>query len=287
MQWGSEGGLRYRLLEGHAFDRLPASSQILLAHRGGRVVGCYVLAPQEWGLLRMLLAVSPDALGTGVGRALVHHVAGAFSEQNLAGTIEKTNRRSLELSEAAGYTRIGELEVRTFSRFQPKSHANIRLARGEEIPAIVQHLLAQGHGWFSPDHLRASELFVTPDLSSGMQLFVHTWSLDRLGLPTPMDTIARRMLPLFQVIPSRFRFATGHYWWGDPGGWARVMEHAMAALRLQSIVLTGDVTSPAWGDLRRIVDFGVVGTAMGSDGMWVTGNRSLEHPIHFTPLNAV
>lgn len=287
LSWGSPGGLRYQILDEIAWDRLPEGSRSILAHHNDRVVGCYVLAPQDWGVLRLLLAVHPDMQGQGVGKALVQRVAVEHAAVTLAGTIETTNQRSLQLSLDAGYKQVGELEVRTFTRYRPAARPAYRQAREEDLPQIVRHLRAQKHAWFSPDHLRLQELIVTPDLSSGIQLCPHRWRIPSLGLPGPLDGIARRVLPLLGITPTQFAFATGHYWWGDPGEWGSLLEHGLATLQIQGIVLTGDVRSTFWKDICRSVRFGLVGSAMGSDGMVITSNQAFEQPVHFTPLNAV
>jgi GNAT superfamily N-acetyltransferase len=285
--WGSPGGLRYQLLDGTAWDRLPASTEMLLAHRGEEVVGCYVLAPQSWGTLRLLLAVRSGAQGSGVGRALVEHVARLKADDVLAGTIESSNERSLRISLDAGYQQVAELEVRSFTRQRPELQPGLRIAREDEIPRIAEYLRAQDHEWFDAAQLRASELLVGPDLSFGMQFCIHTWKLTNLGLPRGVDALARKALPTLGIRPDHFHFATGHFWWGDPSRWQSVLEHALFFWKLQAIVLTGDVRSNLWKDLRQNVSFGLVGTAMGGDGMVVTSNRPLNKPIHFTPLNAV
>lgn len=235
----------------------------------------------------MLLAVRPGAQGTGVGRALVAHVAENSSGEVLAGTIETSNKRSIEISLDAGFKPVAELEVRTFTRLRPSLQPAFRNAVADELPQVTENLHAQAHGWFSPEQLRADELLVTPDLTAGIQLCIHTWRIANLGLPTPIDAVARKVLPISGIKPSHFRFATGHYWWGDPSRWSALLEHALVLWKLQGIVVTGDIKSQLWQDFRRHVSFGGVGSAMGSDGMIVTSNQPLTAPIHFTPLNAV
>ena len=287
--WGSPGGLQYRLLRPPQWTRLPANSLILKAHREGHLVGGYVLARQSWGWLRILLAVAPEEQGQGVGRALVEHAAawGAKAQHTMAGTIETTNRRSLEMSLKAGYQPVAHLEVRTFTRWRPRPVAGVRRATALDRPHLVEQLRLQGHDWFEPDQVDVDECWVTEDLRAGVQLTPQLWAITSIGLPSILDRPVLASLPLLGIRPRHFQFATGHLWWGDATRWSGVFEHAMRIANLQAIVLTGDETSNGWKEILGAVNMGVVGATIGDESMEVTATQAFAAPLVFSPLNAL
>lgn len=285
MLWGSKGALQYQVHTPTAWHRFPAGSRFYTAtNDSGELVGFYALARQAWGYLRLLLAVEPCVLNTGVGRQLVEHVQALGLE--VAGTIEEDNVRSLQLSLSVGYELIAEFENISFTRQQPRVQEGVRQPSENELEQIALTLQAQEHDWFDPDQLRPDELWTTQALSSGIQLCTHRWSLEHLGLPFA-DGWVRKLLPALGVDPSNFVFATGHYPWGTPEELNRLLEHALATLGLQAIVLTGDRTSKSWNAFKRGLSLGIIGSSMGTNKMLVTSNKEFRRPLVFTPLNAV
>jgi GNAT superfamily N-acetyltransferase len=251
------------------------------------VVGSYVLVPQDWGYLRSLLAVEPAYRGLGLGRRLVEAAKDLLGPATSAGTIESCNRNSLELSASMGFEVVAEFASYTFTRQRPSLKAGVRTAEPLEFSHICDALRMQHHEWFDPTHLRTSEFWVSEDLSSGLQLCGAKWRLLDLGLPRLLDRSVRRVLPWLGISDDPHIFAFAHYWFGNPEHWETILEHAMAQLHLQSIVLVGDVQSPLWASLRRHVSCGATGTLLGTNSLKVTSNRPQWRPIHFTPINAV
>ncbi len=285
--WGS-AGLRYKV-RSVSWNRIPPTRRALFlaAHDEHNIVGAYTLVHDGWAFLRALLAVDPEHRGKGVAKALITEALRLTAGHSTYGTIEANNTRSMSVNADAGFHSVGEFLSRPFTRQRPRAQAHVRIAAPSELPEIASKIEAQDLLGFDAHFLRAEELLVTDDLSAGVLLCQHNWTLEHLGLPAPLDPIARRFLPLLGMRPDRYRFAFGHFWFGEPRQWNRLLEHALATQELQAISLIGDPRGAPWRELNEHVSFGVVGSMFGSDTLHITSTTSPPRPLHFTPLNGI
>ena len=286
--WGSPGGLRYRTPGPFQWDWLP-NHHLLLAHREGQVVGGYVITPRKWGFLRTLLAVHPQQVGTGVGRALVAHAHAVFTPQLtkgqvMLGTIEHTNARSLSLSRRH-YQEVGRFEILTITRRWPGRLAGCRRGTLEEFTRNVPET---GVLWNDlPQTFDPSGAFVlTRDGEPVAGVVARVQQLHLLALPG-LQTLYLALLPLLLGTPrSVFRYVALHHWWGDPADYGALWTHAMAEMGVTAAMATGDVTSPLWPQILAQVPRGLAGRLVPPQSLAIMATGPLPGPIAFTPLFA-
>lgn len=286
--WGSPGGLRYRTPGPFHWDLLP-EHHLLLAERDGHVVGGYLITPREWGFLRTLLAVHPDHLGTGVGHALVRHAHEVFMPQLtpgqvMLGTIERTNVRSLELSQRY-YQDVGSFEILAITRRFPRLDSGCRRGSLEEFR---HHLSKTGVLWSDLEHTFEPEgAFVL--VRKGVPIAGVVMRVQQLHLLTlpGLETLYLALLPLLLGSPrSVFRYGALHHWWGDPKAFGPLWTHAMASMGVTAALATGDVRSPLWPQILARVPRGLAGRLTSPQTLAILATGPLPGPIAFTPLFA-
>jgi ribosomal protein S18 acetylase RimI-like enzyme len=82
--------------------------QVIVAERGGRIVGLVVLGVSDEGFFVDNVAVDPSHQATGVGKALLEHAEGAARKAGFDSIYLFTHERMVE--NLALYSRIGYVE---------------------------------------------------------------------------------------------------------------------------------------------------------------------------------
>jgi ribosomal protein S18 acetylase RimI-like enzyme len=92
---------------------------VVVAERGGRIVGLVVLGVSDEGFFVDNVAVDPSQQGTGVGKALLEHAESAARKAGFDSVYLYTHERMVE--NLALYSRIGYVE------YDRRQHGEARL----------------------------------------------------------------------------------------------------------------------------------------------------------------
>jgi ribosomal protein S18 acetylase RimI-like enzyme len=90
------------------YAEVVRTHQVVVAGRGGRIVGLVVLGVSDEGFFVDNVAVDPSQQGTGVGKALLEHAEGAARNAGFDSIYLYTHERVVE--NLALYSRIGFVE---------------------------------------------------------------------------------------------------------------------------------------------------------------------------------
>ena len=100
------GGLPRPMTDDYA--EVVRTHQVVVAERGGRIVGLVVLGVSDEGFFVDNVAVDPSNQGTGVGKALLEHAESAARKAGFDSIYLYTHERMVE--NLALYSRIGYVE---------------------------------------------------------------------------------------------------------------------------------------------------------------------------------
>lgn len=291
--WGSPDGVLY---QHNSFEWNPRS-RVLVARSDHQIVGMHVWIPYTWGFLRHMIIVPPEFQGRGIAKALIKASRKHFEQQLrpgqcIAGIVDASHSKSVRLGEEAGYDRLGAFDLLTFTRRFPSRNPNVRLATDDEISNFIPtHLSNLGRSWNDFNEQATNEnTWVYENKAgepvAGATTVAHHLTMRSFGLGSA-DKFLLPAIPLLirGARPNNYNPVSLHYCWGEGEYLSPLWEAILSELGIGVALVSFDPEDPFYEEVKKHVDMGVMGRAIGIVQWIVTGAGTLNQPLTWPAEN--
>jgi L-amino acid N-acyltransferase YncA len=316
ISWGTEGAVYEHKNTAEHF-KVISNPYLLSIEENHRMLGTAVFCnPQvkvqgqtfNYYYIRYF-ASSPEIRGKGVVKKLAVEVMRSIRNDEtrktiFVGFIEKGNRSSYKVTEAAGYKPIATIQTLGFSRFFPKRSKRVDKVVSQEARNEVIHVLENKYSSYALVHFdyifEMDNYYVIREngkIIAGCQYHKAHWVVKRI--PGLMGKVALNILPKVPLLnklfnPNRFEFLAIEGIYLEKGKEQvlhELIEHLLANEDLRSALIWLDQRCPIYQRMRLHGNFGIINNFVKDSNVIIMAsyqNLSQEeiHRVESLPLYA-
>ena len=283
ISWGAEGAVYEHKNTAEHF-KVISNPYLLSIEQEGKIFGTAVFCNPQVAVgdkpfnyyYTRYFASSPEVRGKGLVKKLAIEVMRSIRNEEdrktiFVGFIEKGNKSSYKVTEAAGYKPIATIQTLGFSRFFPKRSQKVekvmdRLSKEEVIHILNKYY--QNHALVHFDYLfDQNNYYVIREngrIVAGCQFHKAHWVVNRM--PGIMGRITMNVLPKIPLInklfnPKQFEFLAfeGIYVeMGKENILQELFEHLLAKEDLRSALIWMDQRCPYYRQIQAYGNLGLI-----------------------------
>jgi L-amino acid N-acyltransferase YncA len=283
ISWGTEGAVYEHKNTAEHF-KVISNPYLLSIEENQRMLGTAVFCNPQVKVqgqtfnyyYTRYFASSPEIRGKGVVKKLAVEVMRSIRNDEarktiFVGFIEKGNRSSYKVTEAAGYKPIATIQTLGFSRFFPKSSKRVDKVVSQEARNEVIHILEKKYSNYALVHFdyifEMDNYYVIREdgkIIAGCQYHKAHWVVKRM--PGLMGKVALNILPRIPLLnrlfnPNRFEFLAIEGIYVEKGKELvlhELIEHLLAHEDLRSALIWMDKRCPIYQRLQQYGNLGII-----------------------------
>lgn len=283
ISWGAEGAVYEHKNTAEHF-KVISNPYLLSIEQEGRILGTAVFCNPQVKVqgasfnyyYTRYFASSPEVRGKGVVKRLAIEVMRAIRNDEMrktifVGFIEKGNKSSHRVTEAAGYKPIATIQTLGFSRFFPKLSQKVEKVVTDAARKEVIHMLEKEYAEHALVHFDyifdQDNYYVIREngrIIAGCQFHKAHWVVNRM--PGLIGKVILKILPKIPLLnrlfnPKRFEFLAFEGVYVEKGREKvlhKLFEHLLAQEDLRSALIWMDRRSPYFEQLQAYGNLGLI-----------------------------